>query len=226
MLNGGHYNLYLILLLLISSGASAQERKLRVVDADGKPQGKVMASLVPAVGHAPTVTDGKTARMDQRDLQFIPRVSPIRVGTRMSVPHSDHATHHLHSFSSAKHFELRRNKDRPGDPGDVLIPGVVGLGCNLHNWMLGDIVARDTPYFAKIGHDPRMKVAGMPAGKYALDVHHLRQPGSEPDSNPVIMTPEMVEKSVSLAVELVEEPAPPSVIEFKFRRYRTTADAR
>ncbi|MFZ2236168.1 MAG: methylamine utilization protein, partial [Dokdonella sp.] len=216
----------LILLVLVSGSASAAELKLRVVDADGKSLDDAVASLRPAIGHAPRVIEGTATVMDQRDLQFMPHVLPIQIGTKVSMPNSDQVRHHLYSFSPAKQFELRMYKDRPGDPGDFLIPGIVSLGCNIHDWMLGYIVVLDTPYFAKSGDDGRMVVTSVPNGEYVLDVWHPRLPRSEPISEPITLAPDMTEKTIAMTVEPVEEPAPPSELELRFRRYQANPDAR
>ncbi len=226
MLQLTDYKWLLILLVQISGAATATDLNLRIVDAEGKSLDEAVASLRPTDGHAPTVVEGTSAVMDQRDLQFLPHVLPIQVGTKVSMPNSDQVRHHVYSFSPAKHFELRMYKDRPGDPGDFLIPGIVSLGCNIHNWMLGYIVVLDTPYFAKSGDDGRAKIADAPDGEYVLDVWHPRLPGTDPISEPIRIAPGMAEKSVALTVERAEVPAPPSELELKFRRYQAKPDAR
>lgn len=218
------YKPLLILLVLASGSVAASELPLRVVDTAGVSLDDAVASLRPAAGTAPTIVDATTAVMDQRDLQFVPHVLPIQVGTKVSMPNSDQVRHHVYSFSPAKHFELRMYKDRPGDPGDFLIPGVVSLGCNIHDWMLGYIVVLDTPYFAKSGSDGRMKIVDVPDGDYLLDVWHPRLPGFSPTSQPITIAKAMSEKTVTLTVDPAEEPAPPSELELKFRRYQAKPD--
>ena len=226
MLKTTHYKLLLILLALLSGAATATNLELRIIDVEGKSLDDAVASLRPADGHAPTVVKGTSAVMDQRDLQFMPHVLPIQVGTTVSMPNSDQVRHHVYSFSPAKHFELRMYKDRPGDPGDFLIPGIVSLGCNIHDWMLGYIVVLDTPYFAKSGSEGRITVANVPDGKYLLDIWHPRLAGSDPIVEPIVIAPGMAEKTVTVTVQPAEMPAPPSELELKFRRYQAKPDAR
>lgn len=198
MLERSDYKWLLVLLVLGSGSASTSELKLRVVDANGISLKDAMASLRPAAGRAPKLAQGTAAVMDQRDLHFIPHVLPIQFGTKVLMSNTDQVRHHVYSFSPAKHFELRTYRDRPGDPGDFLIPG----------------------------DDGRVKVAGVRDGEYVLDVWHPRQPGSDHVSAPITITPDIAGKTVSLRVEPAEEPAHPSELELKFSRYQAKPDAR
>jgi hypothetical protein len=45
-------------------------------------------------------------------------------------------------------------------------PGVVVLGCNIHDWMLGYIYVADTPYFGKTDADGGVRIEPFPAGNY------------------------------------------------------------
>lgn len=58
-------------------------------------------------------------------------------------------------------------------------PGVVKLGCNIHDWMIGYIYVSESPYFAKTGHDGRAVLADLPAGRYRVRVWHPRMQGGE-----------------------------------------------
>ena len=47
--------------------------------------------------------------------------------------------------------------------------GVVTLGCNIHDWMLGYIVVLDTPYVAQSGTSGDARLLAPP-GRYTLQV--------------------------------------------------------
>ena len=53
-------------------------------------------------------------------------------------------------------------------------PGVVSVGCNIHDWMLAYIVVLDTPWFAKTADDGAALIAGAPPGRYRAEVWHPR----------------------------------------------------
>lgn len=215
----------LLLLVSMASGAVAADLRIQVSDTDGKPLADAVASLRPASGLALLAAAGTTAVMDQRNLQFAPHVLVIQAGTRVSMPNSDHVRHHVYSFSPPKHFELRLYKNRPGDPGEFSIPGIVSLGCNIHDWMLGYIVVVGTPYFAKSDETGALTIAKVPAGDYLLDIWQPRLAGPARSAEPLTLAAGTVEKSIALKVDPPPAQEPPSQLELKFRRYQAKPDA-
>ncbi|MEO7917333.1 MAG: methylamine utilization protein, partial [Dokdonella sp.] len=97
---------------------------------------------------------------------------------------------------------------------------------NIHDWMLGFIVVLDTPYFAKSDDDGRMRIANVPDGDYLLDIWHPRLSAAAPVPEPMTLADGAVEKSITLTVDAAEDPAPPTELEQKFRRYQAKPDAR
>ena len=68
-------------------------------------------------------------------------------GRFQRFPNSNNIRHQAHSFSTAKRFELHLYE---GTSAVLLLfdkPGVVVLGCNIHDWMLGYIYVTDDPRF-------------------------------------------------------------------------------
>ena len=120
--------------------------------------------------------------MDQQNKEFVPHVLPISVGTAVSFPNRDNIRHHVYSFAPAKRFELPLYIGTPASPVVFDKPGVVVLGCNIHDWMVGYIYVLTTPYFAKTGDDGTARLADIPPGAYAARVWHPRLRG-EPDKS-------------------------------------------
>jgi len=58
-------------------------------------------------------------------------------------------------------------------------PGIVTIGCNIHDWMLGYIYVAETPYLARTGADGRARLEGLPPGRYLVRVWHPRMEGTE-----------------------------------------------
>lgn len=114
-----------------------------------------------------------SAALDQRHAEFAPRVLPVTTGSRVAFTNSDDRRHHIYSFSSAHRFELPLDADRQAQSIVFDTPGVVELGCSIHDWMLGYVVVLDTPYFAMtdVDGDARLKA---PPGVYTLQVWHER----------------------------------------------------
>ena len=58
-------------------------------------------------------------------------------------------------------------------------PGVVVLGCNIHDWMVGYVYVADSPYFAVTQADGKVDLRDLPAGDYSVRVWHPGLQGSE-----------------------------------------------
>jgi hypothetical protein len=119
------------------------------------------------------------AVVDQLNKEFVPYVTAILVGSLVQFPSRDHIRHHVYSFSPVKPFELPLYAGTPAKPGLFDKPGVVKLGCNIHDWMIGYIYVAESPYFAKTGPDGRALLVDLPAGRYRLRAWHPRMQGSE-----------------------------------------------
>src|SRR6478736_7443487 len=151
--------LALALSALTAHAALAQhEITATVVDDQGKPVADAVVVAVPADGgiRLPTRRD---AVVDQVDKEFTPRVNAILVGTPVIFPNHDNVRHHVYSFSPAKRFELPLYAGVPAQPVVFDTAGVVVLGCNIHDWMVG--------YIYVFRQDPRRREGGnrRPAGK-------------------------------------------------------------
>ncbi len=172
----------------------------------GELQVQVMADGVPLEGAVLSLHGGAgpvagQAVMDQRNTAFEPGVLVIQAGTAVSFPNSDTVRHQVYSFSPAKPFELPLYSGTPPEPVVFARPGVVVVGCNIHDWMIGWIVVLDTPHHARSGADGFARLQ-VPAGEYRLQAWHPRLAG-EPLVQPVTVPgPE-----VSVVLEL--GPPPP-----------------
>jgi plastocyanin len=94
-----------------------------------------------AVAHESTQP---TAIMDQVGMQFEPHVLIVNKGQLVSFPNSDDTRHHVYSFSKPKVFELKLYKGTQSEPVAMETPGIVELGCNIHDQMLGFIYVDNT----------------------------------------------------------------------------------
>ncbi|KFN48385.1 hypothetical protein N787_00190 [Arenimonas metalli CF5-1] len=178
-------------------GARAAELVLTLGDGT-RPVADAVASLHADAREAP----GATAVMDQRDSTFVPGVLPVQVGTAVSFPNSDQVQHQVYSFSTPKPFELPLYAGTPRAPILFDQPGVVVVGCNIHDWMIGYIVVLDTPHFGKSGAGGEVRVKAPP-GRYTLRVWHPRLDA------PVERPLELGEGRATLAMTLALGPPPP-----------------
>ena len=125
--------------------------------------------------------------MAQQGKQFLPDVLVVPVGTSVHFPNRDSVRHHVYSFSPAKKFELKLYTGTPANPVVFERAGVVTLGCNIHDRMVGWIVVVDTPYYAQAAEGTgQVQINGVPAGNYKLRVWHPRMaPGAAAHEQPV-----------------------------------------
>ena len=91
----------------------------------------------------------KTFVMDQVNKSFQPHVLVVPTGSSVEFPNSDDIRHHVYSFSKTKPFELKLYAGKPEAPIDFNVPGIVVLGCNIHDTMVGYIVVRDSTEWAQ-----------------------------------------------------------------------------
>lgn len=165
------------LLVWAAACAHASSVAVRVTGADGAGVADAVVFVEAASAHAST----ETFVMDQIDKEFVPHVLVVPVGARVHFPNKDDIHHHIYSFSTAKPFELPLYKGEPADPVVFDRPGVVKLGCNIHDWMSGIILVLPNPLFATTHSDgtatlevPKSEGEG---GEVALSVFHERLRG-------------------------------------------------
>ncbi|HSY96436.1 MAG TPA: methylamine utilization protein [Steroidobacteraceae bacterium] len=165
--------------LALDQSGHAAELKILVRDAHGK--------LVADAVVVATPGDPKNAQhvkppgdaIDQVDKQFVPYVKPVFVGSTVRFPNSDHIRHQVYSFSPAKKFELPLYGGSNAPPVVFDKPGVVVLGCNIHDWMVGYIYVSETPFFAKTAAAGTATIGELPPGEYTVRVWHPSMEQSE-----------------------------------------------
>jgi plastocyanin len=114
------------------------------------------------------------AVLDQRNLNFYPRVLVVQVGTTVEFPNHDRVFHDVFSFRDGKQFELGLYpvgavKQVPFDR-----PGLSRVFCNIHPGMAAYIMVVDSPYFAVTDRGGRFTLSRMPAGTFT---YHAWRPG-------------------------------------------------
>jgi plastocyanin len=143
-----------------------------VVRSDkGEPVRDAVIVAVPDAAPA-TPARPKLEQVEQIGEEFVPRVKAILVGSPVSFPNRDSVRHHVYSFSPPKRFDLPLYVGTPAKPVVFDKPGVVVLGCNIHDWMIGYIYVSESPYYATTGADGEAVISGMPPGEYTVRVWH------------------------------------------------------
>lgn len=166
------------LFLSCAAQAAAAPLTVRVVDAKGRPVKDAVVIL--HAGPSPKPASGGSFSVSQKDMQFHPFVLVVPVGAKVSFPNLDPTRHHVYSFSPAKKFELKLFAKDQSRSVTFDRPGVVALGCNIHDAMTAFIYVSDTQYSAKTGADGVAQFANASGGSGKVSVWHpyLRAKGN------------------------------------------------
>ena len=157
----------LISLFLVSPLAAGT---IDAVVQDGR-GGAVHDAVVYAIPESrPVPPPKRPAVMEQKNRAFIPHVLAVQTGTSVRFPNNDDVQHHVYSFSPAKPFQLPLYKGSPPNPVTFERPGVVTLGCNIHDQMSAFIVVVDTPFFEKTAANGRTALRDLEPGRYSVHV--------------------------------------------------------
>jgi plastocyanin len=168
------------LLLCAATTAAAAPLAIRIEKRDGKPLAGAVLTLETETQRLPAVAPVH-AIVDQVDLSFVPDVVVIPVGSTVSFPNSDAVSHQVYSFSSTRRFQLPLYRGKPYPPVTFDQPGVVTLGCNIHDNMLAYVVVTDAAFFGRSDARGEWALPDVPNGKYKLRLWHplLNEPSVE-----------------------------------------------
>lgn len=192
--------------LFAAAGAQASTLEISVSDAGGTALNQVVATLEPLDRSGPPRgTSLPHAVMDQRNLAFLPQLLLVQAGTTVDFPNSDNVRHQVYSFSAAKRFELKLYSGEHRSSVLFDKPGVVTMGCNIHDWMLGYIDVVDTPWFARSDARGRIVLTDVPPGRYTVNLWHPRlKPGGPPRSENIILADAPLHLTYRLDVRAAE----------------------
>jgi plastocyanin len=179
-------------------------------------EGNAVPDAVVMVKGVATEKSPEVMVMDQVKKQFLPKVLVVQAGQSVSFPNSDDIQHHVYSFSQAKQFEIKLYHGQPSDPVVFEQPGVVVLGCNIHDNMIGYIlvngegsaVKTDAAGIAVIKPDKAIK---------RLEIWHSRL--AQGIDKPVIVS-DMKQEDITVTLELTPKPTnTKKAFGNKFQRY-------
>jgi plastocyanin len=164
--------------LALAAPVAAASLTVRVVDSSGKPVRDAVVTLYPASGVRSPKPSGRYT-VSQQNLQFHPFLSIVPVGADVSFPNFDNTKHHVYSFSAAKRFELKLFAKDQSRTVHFDKPGVVALGCNIHDQMSAFIVITDSQWTARTNGQGVASFSDAPnaPGRLVLWHPYLRAPG-------------------------------------------------
>jgi len=191
----------LLLLWGAATGVMAGSLELQIATPDGRPVEDFAVVL-----ETPSGLSARKAKASilQQDREFNPYLTIVQTGTAVEFPNRDAFKHHVYSFSQPKIFEIKLYAGKPAKPVVFDKPGVVALGCNVHDWMVAYVLVVDTPHFAKTGTDGRARIANVPPGAYRLKLWHPRLSPDLP-----VRELMMGNEAVRLSLQAAVPPRPP-----------------
>lgn len=182
--------------------------ELNVVDQHGNP---VKDAFI-AIPQGEILEPGAEHQiMDQVDRQFVPHVLAISKGQSVIFPNSDNIRHHVYSFSEPKKFEIELYEGVPKQPILFDKPGLVALGCNIHDSMLGYILVSPWPEYVLTNE------TGVVTLSKSVDEVAVWHPWLKGQKAPVLTKVEKGEKDAQISLNLTQ---PQPVKQFKGFRKR------
>ena len=176
----------------LSLYGNACAESIQVLNQLGKPIENVVLSFS---SDAPNILDkNKIAVMDQINIQFSPEVLVVQKNQSVSFPNSDNTRHHIYSFSQAKPFEIKMFKGGESKQLTFEQPGIVVLGCNIHDQMVGYIYVAEN---ANTSLTNAQGIANVPNSGIAIKLWH-----------PKLSTNKMFRQDIQLPENLTEQPYP------------------
>ena len=137
------------------------------------------------------------AEIIQKNRQFLPAVTVVPVGSAIRFPNQDNVRHHVYSFSFAKTFDIPLYIGESPLTIQFDRPGIVTLGCNIHDWMAAYIVVLDTGVFAQTDARGIASLRNLPGGPVMICAWYPRLRG-----DPVKSQAEPGQSSVELTLKL------------------------
>lgn len=128
--------------------------------------------------------DAETGLVNQKGLQFTPRVQAIALGQSVRFTNEDIETHNVNVITPGYSFNQSMS---PGKTQEFTPekPGVMVLACDVHLHMRGYVVISPTPWVQVCSSQGRFRLEGVPDGRYVL---HVWQEMGEPLTKDLVVS--------------------------------------
>lgn len=159
----------LTLAIITLLGSTANAAQITISSADGQP---LEDAVVEVYYDSAADNPPQEENIYQRDAAFHPKVLTVPTGSYVAFPNQDTTRHHVYSFSPAKPFDLNLYLQETPPPVHFDQPGIVVLGCNIHDHMQAFIVVSDAPFAATTGAEGMLNLPTLPPGQHRVRVWH------------------------------------------------------
>lgn len=151
--------------------AAAEERVIKGTVA--LPAGaESVRDVVVSLDGVPATATPREATIDLKNLAFVPRVTPVVVGSTVKFANGDAILHNVVCGSAIKRFDLGMYPQ--GESRSVTFDqaGVARVTCNVHPNMEAFVVVLEHAYFATPDERGRFQITGVPPGRYKIRAWH------------------------------------------------------
>lgn len=108
----------------------------------------------------------------QKNKKFTPYIAVLQKGQEINFKNQDDVTHHIYSASGENRFDFKIKAGEQNKSTVITTSGEVAMGCNIHDWMSGYVLAVDTPYFDQTNSQGLSIFKHIPPGSYKLTIWH------------------------------------------------------
>ncbi len=159
--------------------------------------------------------------VNQKDLQFKPRVQVVPLGGVIRFGNQDAETHNVHVVSRGFTFNQSM---QPGQTQEFTPDhaGVVRLTCDIHIHMRGFIVVSPTPWAAVCTREGKFRIRDVPDGRYTLRAWH--EMGDPATTEVVVKGDAVAPVSLSLTSNLAPGGAPSTLAQAPVRPWADVLD--
>ncbi len=186
-------SIQVFVLLVAAQAANAATVSVQVIDKNGKPLPDAVVVLLPTNKTVkPKVALSMQPVVAQEKMQFVPAVSIIPLGAKVTFVNNDSWNHHIRGYAAnASQFEagksngfsmvLEGKSEGKKAVKELLMdkPGVLGatlLGCFIHGSMSGHLYVTESPWAAKTNAEGFASFEDAPEGVAHLRVWQMDQP--------------------------------------------------
>jgi plastocyanin len=117
--------------------------------------------------------EGKTAKIDQKNCVYHPRMTALMPGQEFMISNSDPEMHNVQAKFDGKQL-FNSGQPAGSDPikNSFENNGIHIFQCSVHPWMRAFAIVTDNPFSAVTGEDGSFKIEKVPDGEYNVVAWH------------------------------------------------------
>ncbi len=178
--------LTVLVVACLVSRATAGDLIISVRDSDGALITNAVVTVTAVAGKHDVRSGAKRVHtVNQKDTAYNPFVSVVAKDTPVEFVNSDSWGHHVYSFSKSKRFDITVPANTSSTPIVFDKPGIVIVGCNIHDRMLAYIYVNGGGVPVKSDKKGRARFLDLEAGSYVVSVWH---PMMKSKRNPPVLS--------------------------------------